>query len=86
MQSSARKPAKRKKKKSAVRTVMLALGSFLVVAIAGGVILFFVYFGGLNTERLEGNDAQLGIPSNFSSMVGPTEVKNIALFGLDGKS
>lgn len=25
-------------------------------------------------------------PSNFSSLVGPTEVKNIALFGLDGKS
>ena len=86
VQASARKPVKRKKKKSAARTVLLALGSFLVVVIAGGVILFFVYFGGLNTKPLEGDDEQLGIPSNFSSLVGPTEVKNIALFGLDGKS
>lgn len=70
------------KKKNMRRTILLAIGSFLLVLVLGFVGIFWYFFGGLQTHELQDHD--LGIDSSYhSSLAQGKNITNIALFGID---
>ncbi len=72
-------------KKKIWRTVLLAVGSFLLILVLGFVGIFVYFFGGLQTEELPSDD--LGINSSYhSSIQQEKKITNIALFGIDTRA
>ena len=59
--------AGKKKKKKVWRTVLLSVGSFLLVLVLGFVGIFWYFFGGLQTEELDTEN--LGIDSSYHSSI-----------------
>lgn len=73
------------RKKKILRTVLLGVGSFLIVLVLGFVGIFWYFFGGLQTEELSSGD--LGIDSSYhSSIQQEKKITNIALFGIDTRA
>ena len=77
--------AGKKKKKKVWRTVLLSVGSFLLVLVLGFVGIFWYFFGGLQTEELDTEN--LGIDSSYhSSIKQEKKITNIARFGIDSRA
>lgn len=74
-----------KKKKKILRTVLLSVGSFLIILVLGLVGIFWYFFGGLQTQELDPDN--LGIDSSYhASIQQETKITNIALFGIDSRA
>ncbi len=74
---------KKKSKGQRVIKVLLAIVFSLLIVLGAGLIYVSTYLlGDLNTTNLTKDPAKLGIPSNI---VTDSNVKNIALFGVDSR-
>ncbi len=72
-------------KKKRRRTLWIGICSGVLVLVLGFVGIFWYFFGGLQTEKLDKDD--LGIDSNYhSSLQQEKTITNIALFGIDSRA